>query len=400
MDDVLNTAFIVAALKKEKRRLNEHVTELRRDIQQLREVEAVVGPSGPIGEQGPIGPIGPRGDKGDKGDPGEQGPRGHTGEKGDSGEQGPRGDRGEKGDQGPRGESGERGPAGPKGDKGEKGDRGEKGERGDRGPEGPRGERGADGAPGPAGESGTPGERGEPGPVGPKGARGEKGQRGEDGDTPSVDHLEQQIKKFQQRVSKQINDKLAEATAAHQDTLTQDKQTFEQFRKTIERTVDTFKKQVSSQVGQWASSAGGGSVRILENDDVEFKKRRDVEDNSVFIFNHAKQLFEVRTLTDVLTAEGQRITIVEAPAHSVVSFEEQSQVILVDTSTPTSIELDGSYVNGQQLTIKDRTGSAGSNSITINSPLAQTIDNEQTATIAIDNGSITLFYYEQNWSII
>jgi hypothetical protein len=86
--------------------------------------EGPVGPVGPRGLQGPQGPKGVPGEKGEQGDVGPQGPMGPQGPKGDKGEKGDRGDRGPIGQQGPIGPKGPQGPAGSQGPAGPKGDPG------------------------------------------------------------------------------------------------------------------------------------------------------------------------------------------------------------------------------------------------------------------------------------
>lgn len=137
------------------------------------------GERGPIGFPGERGPVGPQGEKGQAGDKGEKGDPGEPGPRGAPGEQGLQGERGEQGIQGPQGPQGERGL---EGQKGEKGDKGEPGQRGEPGPVGERGIKGQKGERGPQGLQGSKGEKGERGEVGPQGAQGERGEKGDRGE--------------------------------------------------------------------------------------------------------------------------------------------------------------------------------------------------------------------------
>ena len=98
------------------------------DIENIINIDFVVGTLGPKGdqgeqgiqgEQGPVGPQGPMGDTGSTGERGPQGERGLTGEKGDVGPQGNIGPQGPQGIKGDTGEQGNPGVQGPKGDPGD-----------------------------------------------------------------------------------------------------------------------------------------------------------------------------------------------------------------------------------------------------------------------------------------
>lgn len=81
-------------------------------------------------------------------------------------------------------------------------------------------------------------------------------------------------------------------------------------------------------------------------------------------------------------------------------FETPELFIKVDTTNPVTIDLDNaSYTDGQKIIIKDFTGNAGTNAITIQSN-AYKIDNQNTAIINLNYGSITLIFSNSTWSII
>lgn len=288
--------FVVALIEKVKNELQANI-----DV-----VSRMAGPKGDRGQTGERGERGPKGEKGDTGLNGIAGPRGERGEigpkgeKGERGETGPTGDRGEtglQGIQGIQGEKGEKGDVGPQGDvgpvgttgslgpegkqgiQGPEGQRGAKGEKGDRGEQGVRGEKGDIGARGEKGEKGDKGDTGEAGPQGIKGPKGDKGkqgkqgkqgpqgEKGDTGETPDVDlePIKKELQKTYDKFSTQIN------------------KDFQKFKGTVIST-----------------SSGGGSVRILDNDDVEFKRVHQVDGNAILIFDSTKQKFVSESLESVL----------------------------------------------------------------------------------------------------
>lgn len=283
----------------------------KKEIQKVREeveLKSFQGPPGPIGEQGP---------KGDKGDSGPMGPMGFIGERGLTGLQGPKGDTGEPGPVGERGEQGligEQGPVGPVGPKGEKGDKGLIGEQGPQGEKGETGERGLIGEQGPKGPQGEPGPQGligEQGPIGPKGDKGDpgpqgkvgpKGAKGAKGDPANVTEVKKQMREFIKKnrqelssIEKKLNDLINKGDYIKE---------FEaKFRKEVEDNIQGYKNFINGKVAQsgWGStSSGGGSVNILQMDDVEFAKRHEVEGNAILIFDSTKQKFISESFTTVL----------------------------------------------------------------------------------------------------
>lgn len=292
INDALNIATAIAYTKKEVGKLKSEIDDLR-DTKLV--VEYVEGPRGLDGQRGPIGPQGARGEKGEKGDTGDKGEtgeqglrgeKGDQGEKGDTGEQGPqgtqgltgeKGDKGDKGDQGEKGDTGEKGdrgdtgaigPVGPKGengDKGEKGDRGDIGSQGNQGPKGAKGDKGDKGDQGPMGPAGLPGQKGDTGAVGPK---GDDGKDGKDGKTPDIKPLIEKIgdhyKKLQTALITKVN------------------------------------MAITNMGG--GGSSGGGSVNILDNDDVEFSQLSSVSNNAILIFDSVKKKFVVRDLVEFINS--------------------------------------------------------------------------------------------------
>lgn len=273
MTDNTNLAFVLAAFEK----LDAKIEEQRKSLEDLIEekqtlIEAIEGPQGLKGDKGDAGPQGipgeqgPKGDKGEQGEIGPQGEPGQPGKDGSNGEVGPQGIPGEKGDKGDTGSIGPIGPQGPKGDKGESGAKGEKGDRGEpgipgqAGAAGPRGERGEPGIQGPKGdkgERGDKGDKGERGDIGPQGETGPQGEPGKDGIVPDIQphvaKLEKNFQSWQQNVNKSL-----------------------------------------------ASLGGGGAAKMTDLRDVEYKKRKDIEGDSMLIFSPDKNKYIHESFLSVL----------------------------------------------------------------------------------------------------
>ena len=61
-----------------------------------------------------------------------------------------------------------------------------------------------------------------------------------------------------------------------------------------------FMEQTIGNLMMQNHGSGGGSVRILDNDDVEFKRLNEVTENAVLIFDAAKKKFVVRDLLEFI----------------------------------------------------------------------------------------------------
>lgn len=304
LDDIMNNAFVISLFKKLRKEQTELLGEAVKNISLTpgpTGPQGVNGVSGPKGDKGDTGPVGPKGDKGDtgsvgpKGDIGPVGPKGDKGDKGDIGPSGINGEKGEKGDIGLRGPKGDKGDAGVAGPKGDKGSQGLKGEKGDQGPVGKTG---------PRGPKGDKGDNGDIGPIGPKGDQGEKGEKGDPGQSVSKEELKDYINEIIESAKRELTT-LQEGVNSSIDASTLEKLTsFEdRFRKEVSDNIEQFKKFINIQVAQsgWGStSSGGGSVNILQMDDVEFKKRHEVEGNAILIFDANKRKFVSETLQSII----------------------------------------------------------------------------------------------------
>lgn len=304
INDILNNAFAVSIFKKLKKEQNEQFEQLKEDMAGISALRGATGPkgdTGPIGPAGPKGMIGPRGEIGPKGETGEKGEKGDKGDTGETGIQGPQGAQGEPGAIGPIGPTGPMGLTGPKGDKGDKGDVGLVGPKGD------KGDTGETGIAGPVGPKGDKGDTGDVGPIGPKGDKGDtgpKGDKGKDGKSVKKEELLSYI-------DESINSTRSKLQSLHEDyTVTVNADTTSKleefkrkFREEIDRILEQHKKFLDMKVAQsgWGStSSGGGSVNILQMDDVEFKKRHEVEGNAILIFDAEKKLFVSESFNDII----------------------------------------------------------------------------------------------------
>lgn len=300
--DPIITSFSIAAAKKEAKKVEDKLFNVFEDLQGLQGPmghEGRQGPQGLTGKTGPMGPQGLPGPRGEKGETGEQGIQGETGEIGPAGERGETGLQGLQGEQGPQGIQGEMGLIGEQGPQGIQGPQGERGADGQRGAQGEKGEKGEKGDIGPAGPPGVTGPKGEKGQKGDKGEQGEKGQAGKDADEESIKEqintLFEDAKNYLDTQQKNLQEQL-------DATQLQDLAEFKnKLKKEVSDTIEQHKKFIDTQISnKWASSAGGGSVNILQMDDVEFQKRHEVEGDAILIFDALKQKFVSESFSAIM----------------------------------------------------------------------------------------------------
>jgi len=298
----LEVGIAIAAVKKEAKKVNKRLYEAIENIKPISGQDGKQGPKGDDGKRGPQGLPGARGEKGERGHTGNEGQQGESGKEGPTGPAGPTGQQGiqgipgKDGEKGDQGEVGLQGVIGKTGEKGEKGETGGQGPRGDRGDVGPQGEKGEKGETGPVGSTG---ERGLPGPTGPKGEKGEKGEPGVDADRKEIDKY---VEELFNSAKQHLNEKQVELNEQLDAVQTNELSEFKKnLKKEVSDTIEKHKKFVDAQISsRWASSAGGGSVNILQMDDVEFKKRHQVEDEAILVFDTAKSKFVSESFLDVL----------------------------------------------------------------------------------------------------
>ena len=139
-------------------------------------------------------------------------------------------------------------------EQGERGPRGRDGQQGPAGIQGPAGERGEQGPQGKRGERGLIGPRGETGPEGPSGPVGPAGRDGRPADLkPLEDKLKEDLQGFKQQISAQVT-RLAMASL------------------------------------NGGGSSGGGEVRLLGLDDVDFT----AANNKTLVFDSSQNKFVSR----------------------------------------------------------------------------------------------------------
>jgi len=104
-----------------------------------------------------------------------------------------------------------------------------------------------------------------------------------------------------------------------------------------------------------------------------------------------------------LSTKGGRwrnITTINSATYSLVNGDDILNVTYTSTG-PTTITLPSSQVaSGRTIVIKDASGNAGANNITINTEGSETIDGSETLTISSDYGSVTIYSDGVNWLII
>lgn len=314
--DPIITSFAIATAKKETKKLEDRLLDILEDVQLI---EGPTGRDGVDGEQGPRGPAGPRGAQGLRGEQGERGKTGPAGDRGETGLQGVQGEQGPQGEIGPQGPQGEVGPMGPQGEQGPqgirgldgqrglKGDKGEKGDKGDRGDDGSHGRDGAPGPIGPKGDRGAQGAQGKQGVKGTKGAKGPKGDKGEKGDPGQsvnkeeliyyIDEVVQSAKSSLNQIQEDFNVQVDTSTTEQINKFKTD------FKNEINKLLEQHRRIIDMKVADsgWGStSSGGGSVNILQMDDVEFAKRHEVEGDAILIFDETKQKFVSESFNDII----------------------------------------------------------------------------------------------------
>jgi len=311
MSDInsIDTFFALAAAKKESRKVEKRLLNIIEDVETkvgVQGPQGLQGPTGETGRQGMVGTRGPEGSPGRDGADGQQGPIGDQGEKGDTGPRGETGQSGEQGETGLQGVQGEQGEKGDTGPQGESGGQGPQGDRGDVGAQGQKGEKGEAGVAGPKGDAGEKGDRGEIGPAGPAGEQGLKGDKGEAGkDGADVDRkeIDKYVNELFDSMHQQLDKKQVELNEALDVNQTNELEEFKKkITKLVSDNIQKHKNMIDAKVSSrdWASSAGGGSVNILQMDDVEFKKRHQVEGDAILIFDETKQKFISESFNDII----------------------------------------------------------------------------------------------------
>ena len=179
---------------------------------------------------------------------------------------------------------------------------------------GSRGERGL------AGEAviGPQGNRGKGGKRGLQGMRGKGGQDGVSPDvTPFVEELRATLEKSVTGSLIEIADsKINEAVKIHSDKIQKTlDDNYISAEKLVDRKIGLLNQNLRSELGGLkiqisdmisaghaggGGTSGGGSVNVLQMDDVQFSKRHEVEGNSILIFDANKKKFVSESFSDIL----------------------------------------------------------------------------------------------------
>jgi hypothetical protein len=375
------------------------------------------GLKGDMGERGPRGergPQGPQGEKGPKGDVGSIGVMGEKGEKGDIGEQGPQGERGIPGIDGKNGKDGKDGKRGPKGEKGDKGDQGEKGERGLQGFPGVKGDMGPAGPQGPIGPEGKPGMRG------PKGDPGESSVI--EANYPLIlengvisfqsDHLSNLLETFKNENVTKVIEKMTSIPATpgggggvdialNGDKIIRNPNTINFLGSNI--TVTRRRKNVDITItGGGGGDAGGFVQSDTEPAGATFGYRwfnttdgrlyTAVHNGTENIWVQLASAVNTDTTTSIHSAVGST-----GSSYSVLSTD---YYVGISYSGAVNVTLPEIPETGRELVIKDESGKAGTNPITIiGGTASDKIDNQTSAIINLNNGALHLIY-RNGWRII
>jgi hypothetical protein len=199
-----------------------------------------------------------------------------------------------------------------------------------RGPQGPKGEQG---------NQGDQGLIGEQGPAGPRGLKGERGLAGKDGKdyTKEIQAFERTLVEATQLTENQISNFISETKKDISDFEAKMITAFDSNEKNTEASLkdittkfNEFVKRVNQSLRE---IGGGGSVRILENDDVEFARRHEVEGDAILIFDSTKQKFVSQSFIDIT----ERLQIgMEKQYDRLVDTDEENGYIYVGEAEPGS----------------------------------------------------------------
>lgn len=174
----------------------------------------------------------------------------------------------------------------------------------------------------------------------------------------------------------------------------------QQFEATFNERLQAWEKRMSGLLSQAAmrqsSGSSGGSVRILENDDVVFQKVGTVTENQMLAFDISTGKFRVRNPQDF---EFVRIPVTtNTYTLSTADYATREAFLGVNNTANTTVTLDTGHTTGSKVYVKDESGRASINKIKIET--TDNIDGKSSVTIGVDYGSLSLIYTGQEWSIV
>jgi hypothetical protein len=123
--------------------------------------------------------------------------------------------------------------------------------------------------------------------------------------------------------------------------------------------------------------------------------------NSLAILSDAGSLTGLTALSvnGLSTLGAGQVVKVTSPGAYPYTVLTTDYLIIVDTSLARTINLNVAPTAGQTYRIKDNTGTAGTNNITV-TPAAGTIDGAGTASIASNYGAIDVIFTGSQWVIL
>lgn len=112
-------------------------------------------------------------------------------------------------------------------------------------------------------------------------------------------------------------------------------------------------------------------------------------------------LTETFEVDDIVTMNSGQVVKVTGTAASLVITDQNFQILVTDTSAPRTITLPAAPATGQQFRIKDASGGAGTNNITVDvTGGVITIDGATSQVINIDYGFMTVVFDGTNYFIV
>ena len=124
---------------------------------------------------------------------------------------------------------------------------------------------------------------------------------------------------------------------------------------------------------------------------------RNASGDSIAIYVDANGVFNI---DGRIGLNKSNISIVNSSTYDLVSTDNILHVSYTVTGAVTSLTLPTAQtLSGRVIVIKDAGGAAGTNSITIDTEGAQTIDGSATAIISVNYNSISLYCDGTNWFI-
>ncbi|MCK9369354.1 hypothetical protein M0R04_05395 [Candidatus Dojkabacteria bacterium] len=308
-DNIIDSAFILTLFKKLKGQTEENIESKLARVDTIMEKisddvnsNRFMGATGPAGKDGLLGASGPAGKDGKDGKAGKDGIDGKDGKDGVDGLPGP------IGLSGPAGKDGVNGKDGNDGLTGLTGTAGKDGKDGKPGKDGKNGLTGLTGITGTAGKDGKDGKPGRDGKDGLNGKDGLPGKDGLDGKELDIAPLKEELLTFIESLKRDfdfLNESISQKVDVYKsDTEKNNGLVQENVKKYItdnEKSIREFKNQMYQRttIG-WGEGTPGGSVRILDNEDVEFKKRHQVEGDAILIFDADKQKFVSESIQSIM----------------------------------------------------------------------------------------------------